>query len=131
METMELLVKQILTNKEAAALPHLLESGGLPALISGLSPVHRANLAAALACETGRPLFVICPDDSSAESFARDAAAMLRTDYKLLLMRDFTFHPTEAVSRQQEQKRISTLYAPDLSVRSRRTATLSRFSGRT
>ena len=111
METMELLVKQILTNKEAAALPHLLESGGLPALISGLSPVHRANLAAALACETGRPLFVICPDDSSAESFARDAAAMLRTDYKLLLMRDFTFHPTEAVSRQQEQKRISTLYA--------------------
>ena len=35
-------------NKEAAALPDLLESGGLPALISGLSSVHRANLAAAL-----------------------------------------------------------------------------------
>ena len=45
---MELLIKQILEHKEAAALPSLLESGGLPALISGLSAVPRANLAAAL-----------------------------------------------------------------------------------
>ena len=44
---MKILVNQIFENKEAAALPHLLESGGLPALVSGLSAVHRANLAAA------------------------------------------------------------------------------------
>ena len=48
---MEILINQILTHKEAAALPSLLESGGLPALISGLSAVHRANLAAALRLE--------------------------------------------------------------------------------
>ena len=45
---MKILNRQILENKEAAALPYLLESGGLPALVSGLSGVHRANLAAAL-----------------------------------------------------------------------------------
>ena len=46
---MNILFRQILNNKEASALPGLRESGGLPALISGLSAVHRANLAAALA----------------------------------------------------------------------------------
>ena len=44
---MNILIDQIFENKEAAALPGLLESGGLPALVSGLSAVHRANLAAA------------------------------------------------------------------------------------
>ena len=42
------LIHQILCHKELAALPSLTESGELPALVSGLSAVHRANLAAAL-----------------------------------------------------------------------------------
>ena len=73
---MEQLINQILTHKEAAALPSLLESGGLPALVSGLSAVHRANLAAGLRDKTGAPLFVICPDDTAAENFANDLRAM-------------------------------------------------------
>lgn len=108
---MDILINQILENKEAAALPSLLESGGLPALISGLSAVHRANLAAALRQKCGRPLFVISPDDTSAENFARDLSSMLRLEVKVLGMRDYTFFPTEAASRQTEQKRIAALYA--------------------
>ena len=107
---MELLIKQIFENKEAAALPSLLESGGLPALVSGLSAVHRANLAAALRYETKRPVFVICPDDTAAENFAADLKVMLNEECRTLGMRDFSFYPTEAVSRQQEQKRLSVLY---------------------
>ena len=107
---MKNLINQILTHKEAAALPSLLESGGLPALISGLSPVHRANLAAALKNKLGLPLFVVCPDDTAAESMARDLAAMLGREVQTLLMRDFIFYPAEAVSRQAEQKRIAALY---------------------
>ena len=108
---MNLLWNQILENREAAALPGLLESGGLPALISGLSAVHRANLAAALRDRTGAPLFVICPDDTAAESFAADLRAMLGEEARVLGMRDFTFYAAEAVSRQAEQRRIETLYA--------------------
>ena len=74
---MNILFDQILHHREAAALPSLSESGGLPALISGLSAVHRANLAAALRSRTGRPLVVICPDDTAAETFARDLSSML------------------------------------------------------
>ena len=107
---MELLIKQILEHKEAAALPSLLESGGLPALISGLSAVHRANLAAALRQRLDLPLFVICPDDTAAENFAGDLRAMLGTEVNTLTMRDFVFYQTEAVSRQGEQKRIAALY---------------------
>ena len=108
---MELLIKQILENKEAAALPSLLESGGLPALVSGLSAVHRANLSAALRLETGLPLVVICPDDTAAENMARDLQAMLNLPVSTLGMRDFTFYAAEAASRQAEQKRLAALYS--------------------
>ena len=108
---MNILINQIFENKEAAALPGLLESGGLPALVSGLSAVHRANLAAALREKTGAPIFVICPDDTAAESFANDLRSMLGEKVNTLGMRDYTFYAAEAVSRQTEQKRIAALYA--------------------
>ena len=108
---MDILFKQILEHKEVAALPSLLESGGLPALVSGLSAVHRANLAAALRAGLGLPMVVICPDDTAAESMAGDLRAMLGEDAAVLTMRDFLFTPAEAASRQGEQSRLSCLYA--------------------
>ena len=68
---MKILNQQIFENKEAAALPGLMESGGLPALVSGLSGIHRVNLAAALYERLELPVFVVCPDDSSAETLSR------------------------------------------------------------
>ena len=103
---MKELVNQILNHKELAALPSLLEGGGLPALISGLSAVHRANLAAALCGTMDRPLFVICPDDTAAENFARDLRSMLQRPADCLGLREYCFLPTEAVSRRTEQKRL-------------------------
>ena len=108
---MNILLEQFFENREAAALPGLLESGGLPALVSGLSAVHRANLAAGLRGKTGRPIFVLCPDDTAAENMARDLEAMLGEEALCLGMRELSLFPAEAVSRQAEQKRISALYA--------------------
>ena len=108
---MNILNQQIFENKEAAALPGLLESGGLPALVSGLSGVHRVNLAAALFERLEMPMFVICPDESTAESFARDFEAMTGERARLLFSRDFTFYPSVAASRQAEQSRIGVLDA--------------------
>ncbi len=108
---MNILVNQIFENKEAAALPGLLESGGLPALVSGLSAVHRANLAAALRNRTGLPLVMLCPDDTAAENAANDLRSMLGEPVQTLTMRDFVFYPAEAASRQGEQKRLAALYA--------------------
>ena len=108
---MNILFRQILNNKEASALPGLRESGGLPALISGLSAVHRANLAAALAEAPEEKMFVLCPDDTSAENFANDLRSMLGEQISVLGMREYTFYPTEAASRQAEQSRIAALYS--------------------
>ena len=105
------LFKQILVCKEASALPSLRESGGLPALISGLSPVHRVNLAAAVSENPEDKLFVLCPDDNTAENFAADLRAMLKEDVCLLTMREFDLYNTEASSHDDEQRRISSLYA--------------------
>ncbi len=108
---MNILFDQILQHREAAALPSLSESGGLPALISGLSAVHRANLAAALRSRTGRPLVVICPDDTAAETFARDLSSMLGEEAVTLEAREFTFVESEAVSRGGEHRRLRALWS--------------------
>ncbi len=108
---MKKVFQQIMTNKEAAALPMLWESGGLPALVSGLSAIHRANLAATLAEAPEKKMFVICPDDTTAENFANDLRAMLEEPVGVLGMREFTFYPTEAASRQAEQSRIAELFS--------------------
>lgn len=108
---MNILFRQILKNKEAASLPLLRESGGLPALISGLSAVHRANLAAALAENTEEKMFILCPDDTTAENFANDLRSMLGEEISVIGMREFTFYPAEAASRQSEQNRIAALYS--------------------
>ena len=108
---MKILNQVFFENREAAALPGLLESGGLPALVSGLSAVHRAHLGAALREISGRPLFVLCPDDTAAENMARDLSSMLGEETAAVGMRDFSFFPVEALSHQAEQRRIAALYA--------------------
>lgn len=108
---MNIIFKQILNTKEAAALPFLRESGELPALISGLSAVHRANLAAALADRMDGHFFIVCPDDTAAETFANDLTSMLQEKINVIGMREYTFYPTEAASRQVEQSRLAGLYS--------------------
>ncbi len=106
---MNIITDSIFNNREVAALPELLESGGLPALISGLSAVHRAQLAAALRQRTELPMLIICPDDATAESMKRDVECMTGETVTLLCARDFTFYQTLAASRQTEQQRLSAL----------------------
>lgn len=108
---MQEIYNQILNINDAATLPNLVESGNLPALISGLSPIHRVNLAAAIADKRKEPLVVICADESTAESFAADLSIMLGEETKILGMREFALCETEAASHSAEQKRLSTLYA--------------------
>jgi len=104
--TMQTVYKQILNMRETATLPSLIESGGCPALISGLSSVHRANLAAAIKDNLGRPIVVVCADEATCESMSRDLYSMLNEDFRILESREFTFYSTEAASRQDEQKRL-------------------------
>ena len=98
-------------NPEAAALPLPGESGRLPALISGLSAVHRAHFIAALRKKTGLPVAVVAPEETSALALIADLRALTGEEIPLISGRDYVFYPADAVSREAEQKRIGALYA--------------------
>ena len=101
--------REIFESKDNAPLPELLEGGRLPALFSGLPAAARAQLAAVLRAETGRPVVVICPDESAAESFSRDLSHLLGVPVPVLAARDYTFYTALSVSRQTEQRRLGAL----------------------
>ena len=103
--------KKNIFQEQCPGIEVLLESGRLPVLYSGLSQVHRAHLAASVMADTDRPMFVISPDDTSAEYFARDLSCMLGIEVPVLMGREFTFMAADAVSRQEEQRRLGLLYA--------------------
>ena len=56
---MEALLRELWQIREIQELAQLMESGGGPALVTGLSPVHRAMTAAALRLKSGRPLLML------------------------------------------------------------------------
>ena len=103
--------KQNIFQDKCESVEVLLEAGRLPVLYSGLSQVHRAHLAASVIADTARPMFVVSPDDTSAEGFARDLGSMLGCEVPVLTSREFTFVASDAVSRQEEQRRLGILYS--------------------
>ena len=108
---MKTLAKAILTIPELNPLPQMVDGGALPALITGLAPIHRAHLAAAMYLETGSPMFIICPDDTAAEAMAANLAAFLELDeVPVLLSRGFALYSSEGVSRSGEQRRLNILF---------------------
>ena len=105
------LTKALLGEPEFSRLIAGIDAGACPAVISGVSEIHRAHAAAALRTATMRPVAVICSDDDEAARLARDISALTMEDVLTLGSREFTFHNAEVVSRQPEQRRIAALNA--------------------
>ncbi len=80
-----------------------------PVEVTGLSPIHKANLTAALAGQLHRQAVVICPDELACDRMARDLEAFSDRAVAILPTREFIFHNMESSSREYEHKRISVL----------------------
>ncbi len=80
-----------------------------PVEVTGLSPIHKANLTAALAGQLHRQAVVICPDELACDRMARDLEAFSDRAVAILPTREFIFHNIESSSREYEHKRISVL----------------------
>ena len=104
-----ILAKAFFEIPEAAALPLPGERGGFPALITGLSGVHRAQFASALRLKTGAPVLLLTPDEAAADSIAADIAAFTGERPVILTGREYVFISADAVSRQTEQRRLGAL----------------------
>ena len=102
-------------NRALAALPEVrellmdIEAGRCPAAVSGLSGVHRAQLAAAVRQQTQRPLLVICADENEARRMAGDLSVLLGEEVNLLFAREWQLRDRVAASHGWEQQRIGTL----------------------
>ena len=106
------LLTQILSGvPEFPRLLAALDSGGCPAAVSGLSAVHRAHFAAGIWEQTGRPVVLLCADETEADRLAEDLTAFTGQAVRRLSARDFTFHNAAVVSRQWEHRRLSALRA--------------------
>ncbi|MDR1589539.1 MAG: transcription-repair coupling factor [Oscillospiraceae bacterium] len=104
------LSKAITQEPEVRRLIERIGAGGVPAVISGLSGVHRAHLAAAIRDRTGRPVVAVCADEAECAKMASDVAALSGETVVTLHSREYTFHNAEGVSRQLEQSRLGALY---------------------
>ena len=94
---------------ETAPMLRALDAGESPVLVSGIGASSRAHMAAAARRVAGFPLFVICPDDQSAEIMARDLENLLGEPALLLPSRELNLYAADSVSRGGEQKRLAAL----------------------
>ena len=107
---MEQLLQTLLRIPEAGALAAAVEGGGCPAAITGLAPVHRAQIAAAVAAESGRPLVMVCSDEGEAGRLAGDLEVLLGSRPLRLFARELFVRAGTVVSRQWEHSRIAALH---------------------
>ena len=87
-----------------------LENGRSPVAVSGLSPVHRAHFAAGLGLKTGRPVVLVCADESEALRLGEDYTAFTGISPVMISAREFLFHDGATASRQWEHQRLSAFY---------------------
>ena len=108
---MEQLLRMLLTIPEVSALVRAVERGECPAAVTGLGPVHRAQAAAALALETGRPLVMVCADEGEAGRLGEDLRNLTGEEPLKLFARELFVKAGTVISRQWEHRRIASLYA--------------------
>jgi len=77
--------------------------------ISGLSAVHKAHIAAAIA--SVRKVLILCADEACARKFASDIEGFEKLGVSLLPSRDFFFGNAEGASREWEQARLCAIAA--------------------
>ena len=105
------ITKSLLSEPDFRRLLAGIEAGTCPAVISGLSEIHRAHIAASIRAATMRPIVVICAAEDEAARLSQDIASLTMEQALTLNVREFTFHSAEVVSRHIEQSRIAVLTA--------------------
>ncbi|MCD7919153.1 MAG: transcription-repair coupling factor [Clostridiales bacterium] len=107
---MNQLVSILQQNTDFQTLLTHIDAGRSPVALSGVSPIHRAHIAAALRAETGCPLVLICGDEGEGRKLCADLTAFTGEPARLLAGREFVFHNATA-SRQWEHRRLALLRA--------------------
>ncbi len=107
---MEALIKELLKEEQISGLVSAIDAGKCPAVISGVSPVHKAAILSCILSKTSLPACVVCSDDGEARRFAADIRSFTGEEPTVLTGREFVFYNVDVASRQNEQARLTALY---------------------
>ncbi|MEY8386907.1 transcription-repair coupling factor [Oscillospiraceae bacterium 38-13] len=107
---MKHLLETLMTLPEAAELLRRVEDNGCPVGVTGLQPVHRACLGAAVARAAGRPAVFLCGDEGEVRQLAADLEALLGAPPVTLLAREWRLRPGAVSSRDWERGRLAALH---------------------
>ena len=93
---------------EFQELETAVKAGALPAAVTGLSAIHKANFIASLCVRQKRRAFVLAGDESEAQRLCADLSTMgLRPLF--YPYRDFSLRDTEGASHEYERQRLQVL----------------------
>ena len=90
---MEQFLKQLHTIPEVAELVRRVEEGGCPLAVTGLQPVHRSCVGAAVALAAERPAVFVCGDEREAQQLRGDLQTLLGAEPVVLLGREWQLRP--------------------------------------
>ena len=108
---MEQFLKQLKTIPEVSELIHRVEEGGCPAAVTGLQPVQRACIGAAVAKAAERPVIFVCGDEREVQQLKGDLETLIGETPVVLLSREWKLRPGAISSRDWERSRLAALYA--------------------
>ena len=103
------LLEKLMTLPQLRELTAALTGRERCAAVTGLSPVHRAMVAAAAAKAMGRPILLLCADEKECARQAADMQVLLGVEPVRLPERELQLRPG-AYSRQWENDRLTALY---------------------
>ena len=106
---MNILLESLRPLAEYQGLSAVLESRQAAA-VSGVGEMTRSHLIASLHHDSGRPVVVVCQDETAARRVQAELAAFLGETPPILPGRELTFYDAAGVSRGWEQQRLRLLY---------------------
>ena len=113
---MHTLLQELMRLPELQYIQKELDDGCRSAAITGLSPVHRTQIAAALAQAMGRPLLLLCADERECQRFAGDMESLTGCKPLHLPGREMHLRPAAIASRQWDYQRIAALHQLQVNV---------------
>ena len=108
---MDRFLEKLNTLPQVTELVQRVEAGGCPAVVTGLQPVQRACVGAAVAKATGRPAVFVCGDEREVQTLCADLETLTGRAPVRLLGREWQFRPGAVASRDWERGRLAALYA--------------------
>ena len=95
---------------EYQQLKNDLQQNKTPVMVTGVSGIHQAHFAAALALETGKKILLLTPQEAEAQRMKEDLCRLAGAEIaRVYPAREWNLRSVQTASREYEQQRIGAL----------------------